>query len=114
MVAGIGWASSAVACAKRVDRACADGADLLLAHNPKAFLHSADLGVPLTLSGHTHGGQVAIKNRPNANLAVTHRHRAGLFERGPSRLFVTTGVGSWFPLRVNCPPEMALITMRRG
>ena len=50
----------------------------------------------------------------NASLALTHRHRAGLFDSGPSRLFVTTGVGSWFPLRVNCPPEIAIITMQHA
>jgi predicted MPP superfamily phosphohydrolase len=112
VVAGIGWASSAPACATRVDRACRGRVDLLLAHNPRAFVRAAELGVPLTLSGHTHGGQIAVRNRPNANLAITHRHRAGLFERGPSRLFVTTGVGAWFPLRLNCPAEVAVVTMR--
>ena len=111
VIAGISWARSAVACAKRIDLAGGAEAHLLLAHNPRAFLRAAELGIPLTLSGHTHGGQIAIKNRPNTNLAFTQRHRAGLFEAGPSRLFVTTGVGDWFPLRVNCPPEIAIITM---
>jgi predicted MPP superfamily phosphohydrolase len=111
-VAGIGWSKSAVACAKRVDAIAAAEPDLLLAHNPKAFLRAAEVGIPLTLAGHTHGGQVAMKNRPNVSLALSHRHRAGLFENGPTRLFVTAGVGSWFPLRVNCPAEVAIITMR--
>jgi len=86
--------------------------DLLLAHNPKAFLHAADIEIPLTLAGHTHGGQIALKHRPNANLALSHRHRVGLFQQGPSRLYVTSGVGAWFPLRINCPAEIAIITMR--
>lgn len=114
VVAGIRWAKSADACARAVAGTCGDHTDLLLAHNPKAFMAAADRGIPLTLSGHTHGGQVAMRNRPNLNLAVSHRHSAGLFEMGPSRLFVTSGVGSWFPVRVNCPPEIAVITMRRG
>ncbi len=114
VIAGISWARSVAACAQRVDRVGAQQTDLLLAHNPKAFLRAAELGVPLTLSGHTHGGQIAIKNIPNANLAITHRHRAGLYESGHSRLFVTNGVGSWFPLRVNCPAEIAIITMRHS
>ncbi|MHC4948973.1 MAG: metallophosphoesterase [Planctomycetota bacterium] len=112
LVAGIRWAKSATACARHVDRTCGDGAHLLLAHNPKAFGRAADLRVPLTLSGHTHGGQVAMKDRPTANLALTHRHSAGLYERGGSRLFVTAGVGAWFPLRVNCPAEVAVLTVR--
>lgn len=111
VVGGTSWASGAVACARRVDVVCREPVDLLLSHNPKSFLRSSELGIPLTLSGHTHGGQIAMKNRPNANMALTHRHRAGLFEQGPSRLFITTGVGSWFPLRVNCPAEIAMITV---
>lgn len=114
VVAGISWASSAPACAAHVDRVRAGPPHLLLAHNPKAFLRAAELRVPLTLSGHTHGGQIAMRNRPNANLALTHRRGAGLFARDGSRLFVTTGVGAWFPLRVNCPAEVAIVTMRRG
>jgi len=111
VVGGTSWAAGAVACARRVDAVCRERVDLLLSHNPKSFLRSAELGIPLTLSGHTHGGQVAMRNRPNANFAIAHRHGAGLFEQGPSRLFVTTGVGSWFPLRVNCPAEVAIITI---
>jgi predicted MPP superfamily phosphohydrolase len=114
IVAGVSWGRTAVECAERVDHVCGDETDLLLAHNPKAFPAAAERGVPLTLAGHTHGGQVAWKNRPNANLALGYRHGAGLFEQGPSRLYVTTGVGSWFPLRWNCPAEVAVITMRRA
>lgn len=113
-LAGIEWAKTSAACARFVERACNGGSDLLLAHNPKAFPAAADRAVPLTLSGHTHGGQIALKGRPNANLAISHRHSAGLFEKGHSRLFVTTGVGSWFPLRLNCPAEIAIITMKHA
>ena len=114
VVAGIDWARSAVACARHVDRACGVGleADLLLAHNPKAFLRAADLGIPLTLAGHTHGGQIAMRNRPNVNLSLTHRRSAGKFQSNGSVLYVTSGVGAWFPLRVNCPAEIAMLTMR--
>ena len=112
LVAGIEWGRSAVECARHLERAGAAEADLLLAHNPKAFLPAADLGIPLTLSGHTHGGQIAMRKRPNTNLAVTHRRSAGLFESNGSLLYVTTGVGAWFPLRVNCPPEIAILTVR--
>lgn len=111
VVAGIDWAKSAVKCASNVDIACGELTHLLLSHNPKAFLRATDLGVPLTLAGHTHGGQVAIKNKPNTNLALTHRRSAGLFESNNSALFVTTGVGAWFPLRINCPAEIAILTV---
>lgn len=113
-VAGIDWAKSAVDCARHIDQVCDGGVNLLLAHNPRAFMRAAEMGIALTLSGHTHGGQIAIKNRPNMSLALGHRHRAGLFSDGPSRLYVTVGVGAWFPLRVNCPAEIAMITMRHA
>ncbi len=112
VAAGIEWSRSALGCARHIDQAGADCASLLLAHNPKAFLRAADLGVPLTLAGHTHGGQVALRNRPNTNLALLHRRSAGLFESGGSMMYVTAGIGAWFPLRVNCPPEIAMLTLR--
>lgn len=114
-LAGIQWAKSTAECSRYIDTTLGnDSADLLLSHNPKAFTRAAACGIPLTLAGHTHGGQIAMKNRPNANLALLHRHRAGLFTSGPSRLYVTSGVGAWFPLRINCPAEIAMITMRHG
>jgi len=111
-IAGIGWANKPAGFRRAVDTACDESTHVLLSHNPKAFAVAADMGVPLTLSGHTHGGQVAMKSRPGVNLSLSHRMSAGVYEQGESRLFVTTGVGAWFPLRVNCPPEIAMITMR--
>jgi hypothetical protein len=114
VVAGVEWARSAVRCAHLVDAAGAEDADLLLSHNPKAFLRAADLGVPVTLAGHTHGGQIALRKRPNANLALTHRRSVGLFQSNGSLLYVTSGIGAWFPLRVNCPAEVAVLTLRHA
>lgn len=113
VVSGIEWARTADQCSRFVDITTGEGdSHILLSHNPKAFNRASTLNVPLTLSGHTHGGQIALKNFPNTNLAMTHRHSAGLFAKGDSRLYVTTGIGAWFPLRVNCPPEIVMITMR--
>jgi len=109
-VAGIDWAKTSKQCKSKVEKVCDDQTHILLSHNPKAFTTASEVGVPLTLSGHTHGGQVAMPNRKGANLAVAHRYTAGVYERGDSRLFVTVGVGAWFPLRINCPAEVALIT----
>ena len=112
-VGGIEWARTPQACRSRLDRTVGpDGVDLLLSHNPKAFDHAGELGIPLVLSGHTHGGQIARKDRPDANLAIAHRRSAGLYEHGDSRLFVTVGVGAWFPIRMNCPAEVAILTIR--
>jgi len=114
IVAGIGWSRSTEGCGRRVDVAGGSEADVLLSHSPKAFGRAAELGIPLTLAGHTHGGQIAMKRRRRVNSAPVRRYRAGLYERGASRLHVTAGVGAWFPLRLNCPAEVAVITMRKS
>ena len=111
LVAGIDWAKSIPACGQRL-RKCGTGrADLLLAHNPKAFVAAEERGIPLTLSGHTHGGQVARRANRRHNLVFTQRLSAGHYHVRESHLYVTNGVGAWFPLRVNCPPEIAVIEM---
>jgi uncharacterized protein len=113
-MAGLDWGKTARECAKRFVKAKGgEGVDLLLAHNPKAFSAAAKHDVALTLSGHTHGGQIAMRGLPRLNLAMAHRHRAGVYESGQSRLYVTTGLGALFPLRMNCPAEVVVITMRR-
>ena len=112
-LAGIDWAKRLPELSDKV-KECSSGCDLLLAHNPKAFIEAAREAIPLTLAGHTHGGQVALRGRPERNLAVAHRLSAGFYERNGSALFVTTGVGAWFPLRVHCPPEVVILTLRRG
>lgn len=116
-IAGTDWAKRLPECSEKVALVAGDGepeCDLLLSHNPKCFIEATRLGIPLTLAGHTHGGQIAIKGRPDRNLAVAHRLSAGFYERTGSVLFVTTGVGAWFPLRVHCPPEIAILKVRRG
>ena len=111
-VAGIDWAKSQKKCSVKVEKVCRDKTHLLLSHNPKAFQAAANCGVPLTLSGHTHGGQLAIRDKPEANLSVAYKHSSGLYEIDQSRLFVTVGVGAWFPLRINCPAEVVILTVK--
>jgi hypothetical protein len=112
VVGGVDWGRTVRECTQHVERVVPGGLDVLLTHNPKSFLAAARHGVPVTLAGHTHGGQIARKNSPSHNLAIHHGHNRGHYQRQQSHLFVTTGVGAWFPLRVNCPPEIALVTMR--
>jgi len=114
VVAGVTWGKSQRDCSRLVKRTCNGAEHILLSHNPKSFPRAAVLGIPLTLAGHTHGGQVAIRNQPALNLSLSHRRSAGLYEKRGVHLYVTTGVGAWFPLRVNCPAEVAVITMRGG
>jgi predicted MPP superfamily phosphohydrolase len=113
LVGGVDWASTVRALDQRVAE-LSQTPHLLLAHNPKAFHAAARRDIPLTLSGHTHGGQVAWKGKPRANVSFAHRLSAGLYQRNGCSLFVSVGAGAWFPLRVHCAPEVVVITVRRG
>ncbi|RPG22793.1 MAG: hypothetical protein CBB69_000335 [Phycisphaera sp. TMED9] len=114
VVAGVDWDGSVGGLAGRVESVSSQNPTLLLAHNPKAFLPASRAGIPLTLAGHTHGGQIATPKLPGVNLAMAHRHSAGFYHRDTSTLFVTVGTGSWFPLRVHCPAEVVVLTCRGG
>ncbi len=89
---------------------------ILLAHDPDMFPEAARLGVRLTLSGHTHGGQIGVPFLARRwNLArIATRFTAGLYHNGPSMLYVNRGVGtSGPPIRVGVPAEITLFTLRR-
>jgi predicted MPP superfamily phosphohydrolase len=90
-----------------------DAFPIFMAHHPHAFDGAAEAGLPLTLSGHTHGGQLMLNERLGFGPAM-FRYWSGLYERGPSKLIVSNGVGNWFPLRTNAPAEIVHITLRRG
>jgi predicted MPP superfamily phosphohydrolase len=113
-VSGIDWGRTVKELSPRVEEVSKQQPHLLLAHNPKAFLPASSHGIPLTLAGHTHGGQVATPKKPGINLALAMMHRlnAGLYTRKNSSLFVTVGVGSLFPLRVHCPAEVVVLTAK--
>jgi predicted MPP superfamily phosphohydrolase len=87
---------------------------ILLAHDPRRLTQAAALDVPAVLSGHTHGGQVVL---PGLG-AVARRQFpvvAGLGRRDNTNIFVSRGVGTvYVPIRVNCPPEVAVVTLKVG
>ena len=91
----------------------ADAFPILMAHHPHAFDAAADAGLPLTLSGHTHGGQLMLNEQLGFGPALFH-YWSGLYTRGRSKLIVSNGVGNWFPLRVNAPAEIVHITLRQA
>jgi predicted MPP superfamily phosphohydrolase len=78
---------------------------ILLAHHPHAFDAAAEALLPLTLSGHTHGGQLMLNDQWGFGPAL-FRYWSGLYTRGTSNLIVSNGVGNWFPLRVRAPAEL--------
>ena len=91
----------------------AEAFPILMAHHPHAFDAAADAGLPLTLSGHTHGGQLMLNEQLGFGPAM-FRYWSGLYQRGPSKLIVSNGVGNWFPLRINAPAEIIHITLQRA
>jgi predicted MPP superfamily phosphohydrolase len=86
---------------------------LLLAHDPRRLKEAAMLDVPAVLAGHTHGGQVVV---PGLG-AIARRDFpvvAGLGYEGNTSMFVSRGVGTvYVPVRINCPPEVSIVTLRR-
>jgi len=89
----------------------ADAFPIILAHHPHAFDAAVEAGLPLTLSGHTHGGQLMLDSRFGVGPAL-FRYWSGHYQHGRSQMIVSNGVGNMFPLRVNAPAEIVHITLR--
>lgn len=88
-----------------------DAVTVLLAHHPEFIDDAAAHGsVPLTLTGHTHGSQFGILGQP---LFPVFKYTRGMVHIGDSYGYVHTGNGSWFPLRIGCPPEIAYFRLER-
>lgn len=84
----------------------------LLAHDPRRLTEAAQLDVQLVLSGHTHGGQVVL---PGLGAIAARRFPvvAGTGTSGNCTVHVSRGVGTVVaPIRMNCPPEVSLLTLR--
>jgi predicted MPP superfamily phosphohydrolase len=103
-----------------------DGADslivpgavnILLSHNPDVFPVAAKMGFDLTISGHTHGGQVRTEIlHQDIDLARVYTpFVAGLYRSGGRSCYVTRGIGSiGMPTRIGAPPEITLLRLTRA
>jgi uncharacterized protein len=100
-----------------------DMPNVLLSHNPNSFRRAAELGIELSLAGHTHGGQVKFEivdhSVSPARLItpfVAGLYRLPLAAKGErSALYVNRGLGTFgFPVRIGVPPEISLLTLRRA
>jgi len=84
---------------------------LLLSHMPEIFPQAAAYGIPLTLSGHYHGGQIKL-SLPGGDISMAHLwtpYPEGLYRINASHLYVSRGIGTTFtPVRLNAPPEVTL------
>lgn len=118
-LAGIddGWRS--VADLPKTLKHCHDaGPTVLLSHVPSTIHFLPDGLVDLVLSGHTHGGQwrLPVLGSVLLNDRIARGQTRGLHRVGQRWLHVTAGVGTSGPfhIRLNCPSEVAVLTLIRG
>jgi hypothetical protein len=102
-----------------VERALADapaGATVVaLAHNPALWPALVARGVALTLSGHTHWGQLALPSRGWSLATPFLKHAMGAYRERDSLLYINPGTGYWgIPFRLGALPEVTLVTLRRA
>jgi uncharacterized protein len=92
-----------------------DAFTVLLAHRPGAWDSAAPRGIRLTLAGHIHGGQLYVPVIGWSPGRLITKYVMGHFQRGPSQLYVSRGIGVvGVPIRVFAPPEIALFELRRS
>ena len=94
-----------------------DTCNILLSHNPNTFDRAAELGIDLSLAGHTHGGQVTLEFiSPNLSPSrLITPYVRGWFRKGDSQLYVNRGIGTiGVPIRIDSPPEITLYELKRA
>jgi predicted MPP superfamily phosphohydrolase len=87
---------------------------ILLSHSPDQLPWARRHGFPLMLAGHNHGGQIRL---PWLGALITPslygwRYAGGLYEEPPTLLHVSRGLAGVHPIRLNCPPELALLKLQ--
>lgn len=89
-------------------------------HNPDSFAAFPAGAAPLAVAGHTHGGQVRLPLLPRWSWMMLAKEEPvhadgwiGSYGALGNRLYVNRGIGfSTLPVRINCPPELTIITLR--
>ncbi|MCD7740526.1 MAG: metallophosphoesterase, partial [Candidatus Gastranaerophilales bacterium] len=98
---------------KKIDESEFKGKSIiLLSHNPDLFMQVPDY-ISLTLSGHTHGGEICL---PFFGGIFTpskweQRYNKGYIVENNKHLFVTSGLGFFIPLRFGVPPEIVILEL---
>jgi predicted MPP superfamily phosphohydrolase len=115
-----------------------DMPNILLSHNPNSFNRAAELGIELSLAGHTHGGQIQVEilDHRLSPARFISDYVAGYFQRplfapssarivnpsirtegghAISSLYVNRGIGTvGAPVRLGVPPEISILVLRRA
>jgi predicted MPP superfamily phosphohydrolase len=93
-----------------------DKVNILMSHNPDTFDRAAELGIDLSLAGHTHGGQVALEfvSPEIAPSRLVTPYVAGWFHKPGGQLYVNRGIGTiGVPIRIGAPPEITVYELVR-
>jgi predicted MPP superfamily phosphohydrolase len=86
---------------------------VVLAHNPALWSELARRGADLTLSGHTHHGQLAIPRLGWSVASLFFEHAMDVYREGRSVLYINPGTNFWgIPFRIGALPEVTVITLR--
>jgi uncharacterized protein len=90
--------------------------NILLSHNPNTFDRAAELGIDLSLAGHTHGGQVNLEFiHPSLSPArLITPYVRGWFKKRDAQLYVNRGIGTLgVPARFGSRPEITVLELTR-
>ena len=84
---------------------------VMLEHDPTAWRRKIlpHSHVQLTLSGHTHGGQLSLLGLSPA--LMKYKEYAGMYRMGDRALYVSKGLGGVIPFRFGVTPEIVVITL---
>lgn len=82
---------------------------VFITHHPDFLMNGFAAQIPLTLAGHTHGGQVVIGGK--SLLPSNYQYMRGLYQENQVYGYVSSGAGHWFPFRLNCPREISVFTL---
>lgn len=103
---------------KAFDGAPSQAFSLLMSHRPEGFDPAADMGIQMTIAGHTHaGGQMGWNGRSLVETWLgVGKYMWGYYEKngGSSKLYTSAGAGHWFPFRLGVPREVPVYILRRG
>ena len=86
---------------------------VMMQHDPTCWREKIlpECKAQLTLSGHTHGGQVSLLGLSPASLS--YDEWGGVYEQDGRTLIVSTGLGALIPFRLGMPGEIVVITLRK-
>jgi uncharacterized protein len=93
-----------------------DCVNILMSHNPNTFDRAAELGIDLSLAGHTHGGQVSLEfvNQNISPSRLITPYVKGWFCKGNAQLYVNRGIGTiGIPIRIGSAPEISVFELVR-